>query len=221
MPAWLSPFSLSSEHEDALDQAGWQRWSGTLQNLPAGGVLVYDTPDRLLALGTDVLQNGYEQLQDAELAPRAVALWRLLNSSERFPESEPLAGALTLALVSAAPGLLDAYLDLELKADLRGGDPDVAYKRRLLGGLDPAAVINAWQAPNEVDTEARDAELQDAREEAELILLQLHQVQEELEHYFLLSRGQHQQLERYSQLQQRSQRLLAQLAQESSIPSRM
>ena len=33
--------------------------------------------------------------------------------------------------------------------------------------------------------EKRDSELQDAREEAELILLQLHQVQEELEHYFL------------------------------------
>ena len=36
--------------------------------------------------------------------------------------------------------------------------------------------------------EARDSELQDAREEAELTLLQLHQVQEELEHYFLESR---------------------------------
>ena len=37
-------------------------------------------------------------------------------------------------------------------------------------------------------------------------------MQEELEHYFLLSRGQSDQLERYNQLQQRSQRLLARLA---------
>jgi chromosome segregation ATPase len=39
------------------------------------------------------------------------------------------------------------------------------------------------------------AEADDAREEAELILLQLHQVQEELEHYFLLSRDLEAQLE--------------------------
>lgn len=37
-------------------------------------------------------------------------------------------------------------------------------------------------------TPAIQQELEDAREEAELLLLQLHQVQEELEHYFLLSR---------------------------------
>ncbi len=34
----------------------------------------------------------------------------------------------------------------------------------------------------------RDSELKDAKDEAELTLLQLHQVQEELEHYFLSSR---------------------------------
>jgi len=39
------------------------------------------------------------------------------------------------------------------------------------------------------------AKADDAREEAELILLQLHQVQEELEHYFLLSRDLEAQLE--------------------------
>ena len=49
----------------------------------------------------------------------------------------------------------------------------------------------------------------EAREEAELTLLQLHQVQEELEHYFLLSRGQAQQLERYEALLRRSEGLLS------------
>ena len=52
----------------------------------------------------------------------------------------------------------------------------------------------------------------EASEEAELTLLQLHQVQEELEHYFLLSRGQASQLDHYDGLQQRSQELLSQLA---------
>ena len=223
MPAWLSPFSLSSEQEQALAEAGWQRWDGALQNLPSDGALVYDTPDQLLALGTDALLEGYLQLQDPALFPRAVAAWRLLQpDAEPFPAPEPLPAALAYALLSASPGLLDAYLDLELKANLRGGDPDVAYKRRLLAAIDPGAVISSWQElqhhdpePLETATEelqARNAELQDAREEAELILLQLHQVQEELEHYFLLSRGQSQQLERYNQLQQRSQRLLARVA---------
>jgi hypothetical protein len=214
MPAWLSPFNLPAEHQTALSQAGWERWNGTVGTLPSSGVLLYDTPDRLLALGIDALQTGYEQLQAAELASRAVALWRLLHdSSTHGPEPEPLAGAITLALLSASPRLLDAYLDLELKADLRGGEPDVAYQRRLLSALNPTDLISAWQALHDP------RELQEAREEAELTLLQLHQVQEELEHYFLLSRGQHHQLDRYSQLQQRSQRLLAKLAQASSSPS--
>jgi hypothetical protein len=43
------------------------------------------------------------------------------------------------------------------------------------------------QQPDPSSNEALQAELNDAREEAELTLLQLHQVQEELEHYFLLS----------------------------------
>jgi hypothetical protein len=42
---------------------------------------------------------------------------------------------------------------------------------------------------------AKTGEANDARAEAELILLQLHQVQEELEHYFLLSRDLQGQLE--------------------------
>jgi hypothetical protein len=43
-----------------------------------------------------------------------------------------------------------------------------------------------------------------AQEEAELTLLQLHQVQEELEHYFLLSRQQVRLLERHRHAAQRS-----------------
>jgi len=58
----------------------------------------------------------------------------------------------------------------------------------------PDSSASAAPAPSP-SLEALEAELADAREEAELILLQLHQVQEELEHYFLLSRDLQQQLE--------------------------
>jgi len=57
----------------------------------------------------------------------------------------------------------------------------------------PDSSASAAPAPSP-SLEALEAELADAREEAELILLQLHQVQEELEHYFLLSRDLQQQL---------------------------
>jgi hypothetical protein len=49
--------------------------------------------------------------------------------------------------------------------------------------------------------------LKEAREESELTLLQLHQVQEELEHYFLISRDQANLLNRQSQLTQNAIRL--------------
>lgn len=63
--------------------------------------------------------------------------------------------------------------------------------------------------------ESRSSDLNSAREEARLSLLQLHQVQEELEHYFLLSRGQDQLLAHYSDLQQRVQGVLSRLMQPS------
>jgi chromosome segregation ATPase len=52
------------------------------------------------------------------------------------------------------------------------------------------------------------SETKDAREEAELTLLQLHQVQEELEHYFLLSREQNALLDGHTDQQKRVQKLL-------------
>ena len=52
------------------------------------------------------------------------------------------------------------------------------------------------------------AQTQEAREEAELTLLQLHQVQEELEYYFLLSREQSTLLDTHANHQKRVQKLL-------------
>ena len=71
----------------------------------------------------------------------------------------------------------------------------------------------------EVQLQAREGELRDAREEAELTLLQLHQVQEELEHYFLLSRGQDHLLGQYGQQQLQVQNLLAQLTLRAALPA--
>ena len=64
----------------------------------------------------------------------------------------------------------------------------------------------AKQAQDQLKTAQQDAK--DAREEAELTLLQLHQVQEELEHYFLLSREQDSLLQTHAIQQKRVQKLL-------------
>jgi hypothetical protein len=51
-------------------------------------------------------------------------------------------------------------------------------------------------------------QLQEAREEAELTLEQLHLVQEELEHYFLAHQEAEAKLKRYQQEQQRAEALM-------------
>lgn len=59
--------------------------------------------------------------------------------------------------------------------------------------------------------EVRDGELREAREAAELTLLQLHQVQEELEHYFLKARASEQLAQAQMEQLRRAQGLLARL----------
>ena len=59
-------------------------------------------------------------------------------------------------------------------------------------------------------------EKEEAREEAELTLLQLHQVQEELEHYFLKSRGADQLAAAQQDQLLRAQTLMAKLLPEAS-----
>jgi hypothetical protein len=58
----------------------------------------------------------------------------------------------------------------------------------------------------------RDRDLQEARDDAELTLLQLHQVQEELERYFLQSRAGSQLVEAQADQLKRAKRLLSKLA---------
>ena len=66
----------------------------------------------------------------------------------------------------------------------------------------------------EVDSiQALQQQLEEARDEAELNLLQLQQVQEELEFYFLAHQEQQQELSRYRSLQQQAEALIETLLQ--------
>lgn len=71
-------------------------------------------------------------------------------------------------------------------------------------------------SPSTVNTQLGELkqELDDARDEAELNLLQLQQVQEELKFYFLAHQNQQTLLQRYQQEQQRAEALIAELLEQ-------
>ena len=133
---------------------------------------------------------------------------RLCPQGSMEPEPPtPLTALLALRLLECKPSLLNAYQDLELKAELAGSTADSHYVKRLQQAATPEALLKAWHQPSN-DLARAEQLCQEAREEAELTLLQLHQVQEELEHYFLLSRDQEHTLQRSVQLQQRALAML-------------
>ena len=139
--AWLSPFPLAAALEDRLRSIGWRRWQGDPKSPPSDLCWLYDTPDRLLALtglAPSALEAGYRQLLDTPAGTRCLAIGRLLKQADQPPEVlDPVCAALTQFFIVQQPGLLDAYLDLELKADLLGDQPDSGYQRRL---------IHSWSA---------------------------------------------------------------------------
>jgi len=115
------------------------------------------------------------------------------------PLPDPLKALLVQQILRSHPDLLHHYLNLELVSELAGSEADSAYLQRLqLAVADPMAALDQLHQVQEESQAAckelsaknttLEADLVDAREEAELTLLQLHQVQEELEHYFLENR---------------------------------
>ena len=94
---------------------------------------------------------------------------------------------LTLIAAVAILSLVSGGLALRLKASPQAlPQEDSQYQSDTLKAL-------------QEQLKAAQAETKDAREEAELTLLQLHQVQEELEHYFLDSRSKDELLQQYNQ----------------------
>jgi hypothetical protein len=155
--SWFSPFPLAEALQAHLASAGFEQWTQPPTELPVRALLIYGPPDGVLAVLRDVevqapssqlLLNGYQCLH--QLAPNRtlIADWRLqmmassaveglLDGSPpslpqlHFPAPKPWVGLLSLAWLESQPRLLDAYLDLELKAELIGGEPDSRYLSRL------------------------------------------------------------------------------------------
>ena len=221
-----------------LERAGVEPVSGLPVEEGEPVLLLYDPPDLLLAspdLDGPGLLEGYRKLLAAPANSPRLTLWRLagldaeelgivvcgdlaLERSFDFapPEPDPLAALVSVALCRSVPGLLDAYLDLELQALLLGGEPDSGYLRRLQSSYSAEDLLPAWRtagvlsqqiadlddqleqshrllkdkenslAEAKQELEQQETARKEARAEAELSLLQLQQVQE---HYFLRSRS--------------------------------
>ena len=237
MSHWFSPFPLPEIVVVQLEQAGLEPVTELSVEQEEPVLLLYNTPDRLLAttdLEGSALLDGYRTLLEAPATSPRLTVWRLatldagqlgkilsgdpppvFSADLPPPEPEPLAALVTAAVCRSVPGLLDAYLDLELQALMGGGEPDSAYVLRLQSRISSEGLLQAWRSPGALahqvanlreqlvqsngllednlkalaeanqKLEQQDTSLMEARQEAERTLLQLHQVQEELESYFV------------------------------------
>ena len=136
MPVWSSPFPCAPLPE--LEQVDFPG--------PAGSMLVYDSPDRILlswkaadgceGVELEQLIQGYEALN--ELNHRGehqlVAHWRINNSHSKPPAADGITAALLLLWLQAAPQVLDHYLNL---------DPSYV-QRLLLAQSHPRHLLHQW-----------------------------------------------------------------------------
>ncbi|WP_411872251.1 hypothetical protein [Vulcanococcus limneticus] len=147
-----------------LNEAGLQPWPAEgWSALPdAESLLLYDSPDRLIAMVGSAsetesltalsLLQGYRRLLDwskrpgqpllaisqlQRLGPQALRSW-FEDGDDASPSPvsplpiPPLLASVCLSLLEDEPALLDCYHDLELRASLLGRDPDLRYRERLL-----------------------------------------------------------------------------------------
>ena len=136
MPVWSSPFPCAPlpglEHVD---------FPG-----PAGSLLIYDSPDRILlrwkAAGRcegnelDQLMQGYQALNELSRQGdnQLMAHWQIGDSHGRPPAADGITSALLLLWLQAAPGALDPYLQL---------DPSY-LQRLLLAQSHPRQLLQQW-----------------------------------------------------------------------------
>jgi hypothetical protein len=164
MRYWVTPFQLSATALSTLNEAGLQPWPAEgWSALPdAESLLLYDSPDRLIAMVGSApetesltalsLLQGYRRLLDwskrpgqpllaisqlQRLGPQALRSW-FEDGDDASPSPvsplpiPPLLASVCLSLLVDEPALLDCYHDLELRATLLGRDPDLRYRERLL-----------------------------------------------------------------------------------------
>ena len=143
MPVWSSPFPCAPLPElEHVDFPG-----------PAGSLLVYDSPDRILIRWKtagrcdggelDQLMQGYQALNELSRQGQhqLMAHWQIGDSHGRPPAADGITAALLLLWLQQAPGALDPYLQL---------DPSY-LQRLLLAQSHPRHVLQQWLSLPQVD----------------------------------------------------------------------
>ena len=136
MPVWSSPFPCAPLPE--LEQVDFPG--------PAGSMLVYDSPDRILlswkaaggceGVELEQLIQGYEALNELNRRGehQLIAHWQIGNSNSQPPAVDGITAALLLLWLQAAPQVLDHYLKL---------DPSYT-QRMLLAQSHPRQLLQQW-----------------------------------------------------------------------------
>jgi chromosome segregation ATPase len=202
--------------ESHLQAAGLLRCSEQPEALPSDALVLYAPPDVLLAAGLESLLDPpspqqlaqeYKRVQSfggrhtliaawrlEALTPEAISQWLLdaspLHVDRPFPNPEPLTALLTKTLLETQPDLLETYLDLELIAELAGGEPDTGYRQRMTQAAgNPQQLLERWWLPHKqlhsiqqekagqvARADALEAVIQQGRQETERHVLELQQL---------------------------------------------
>jgi len=190
---WFSPFTLSPDFQQEIAKAGGLLWD-SLRDITDKSklLLIYQPPHELLDQ-YEAMAEGYEKIRKLSNLGNVQNLHRLIcyfssadttHDPDHFaeaacdislPEPEPLEALVTLALLRELPAILDAYIDLEMRAELLHASPDTAYFQRLRQATVAKNVISSFISLSDPSS------IIQAREEAELNMLELHSIQEELE----------------------------------------
>ncbi len=206
---------------DRLEAWGLQRYQGDPEQVEGELLLIYRHPASILEhwhhrdarpLRSNTLQKGFEQLVKHRAHGRLVADWRLrgLDSNQLMdwlqggqtpisvcsaPKISPLARIVLLELLRANPKLEQAYLDLELHSELFGTEAESDLVRRLQHRDDADALLQDWCSSSQ---DRIGWEQDDER---------LNRLENELEHYLLLSREQQRMLQEQNAISDRALQL--------------
>ncbi len=191
--AWIFYGPPDQALADLADQGSW----------PEGEVAALSAWQQAMELAVQIKRQGRQRLQLVNLGRTTPALAEALRrdlpeleqdvrrrrSSRVSSLPDDVLRATTHALLQQRPALLNAYLDLESWADRYGREGDGGLWREPLDGGDLLKALRRWDAHHGA-LGARNSRVVDLehklsrdREERDLLLAHLHQLELELDHY--------------------------------------
>jgi hypothetical protein len=212
VPYCYSPFPLEPALEQLLKAAGVHP-AGLGDAGSKMSLLIYDSPHRVLALWQQLdspqpspalLLQGYRDLEQRAGTAHLISAWRLASLSAEhlqqwvlgqascpavapaLPEIDPIQAVVTRGLLDLSPEIMEIYLDLELQAELAGGEVDSDYPQRLSTSANGEALLTSWWSLHQhKEVQQLRLDAQELREEADLSLHQLQKTQSQFEELIL------------------------------------